>query len=135
MLMNNTTADHDVTMQVALPFSCSTFSNTMLGGCHSGAICSHRSLWMWGHNDHGHLGDGTTTNRRIPMELGLPSGCGAFSNIAFGFVHCGAICSDGFSWMWGHIFNARLGDGTIATATFPCKWHCHPVVVCFPTSR
>ena len=78
--------------------------------------CGYGDTMITDHSD-----DGTPTNRHIPMELGLPSGCGAFSNIALGFVHSGAICSDGPLCMWGCIFDGRLCDGTIADCQVPVQ--------------
>lgn len=44
-----------------------------LGDRHSGAITKDGSLYMWGLNGLGQLGDGTTINRSTPTQIALPS--------------------------------------------------------------
>jgi alpha-tubulin suppressor-like RCC1 family protein len=41
----------------------------------SGFTCARkldRSIWCWGRNDRGQLGDGTTTDRRVPRKISFP---------------------------------------------------------------
>ena len=40
-----------------------------LGYEHSGAITKDGSLYMWGDNYYGELGDGTTENRYTPIKV------------------------------------------------------------------
>ncbi len=40
-----------------------------LGYCHSGAITQDGSLYMWGSNDSGQIGDGTTEDRYKPTKI------------------------------------------------------------------
>ena len=39
------------------------------GANHSFAVGQDGSLWAWGHNGSGQLGDGTTTNRHTPVQI------------------------------------------------------------------
>jgi len=39
-------------------------------GYHSLALQSNGTLWAWGYNNSGQLGDGTTTNRTSPVQIG-----------------------------------------------------------------
>ena len=43
-----------------------------VGYNHNLAIKADGSLWAWGGNDYGQLGDGTTTNRNTPAPVRLP---------------------------------------------------------------
>jgi len=40
------------------------------GSYHSLALKSNGTLWAWGDNGYGQLGDGTTTNRTSPVQIG-----------------------------------------------------------------
>jgi alpha-tubulin suppressor-like RCC1 family protein len=61
------------------------------------ALKGDGSAWSWGHNDRGQLGDGSTTNRSLPVNISaLHNG----TVIACGLDHCAAITSDGMFWTW-----------------------------------
>jgi alpha-tubulin suppressor-like RCC1 family protein len=88
------------------------------GGSHSIALKSDRSVWAWGSNGYGQLGDGTTANRSLPVQvLGL-TGVVA---VAAGAVHTLALKSDGTVWAWGTNANGELGDGTTTNRSSPVK--------------
>lgn len=74
---------------------------------HAAAIKTDGSLWAWGSNDYGQLGDGTTTQRLSPVLIG-----NGYSSIAIGPSHSLAIKADGSLWAWGNNVNGQLGDGT-----------------------
>ena len=65
------------------------------------------SLWTWGENNHGQLGDGTTEPRQNPQRImnGVAS-VSASEHNAF------VIRDDGTLWGWGENLWAQLGDGT-----------------------
>ncbi|MFC5471295.1 immunoglobulin-like domain-containing protein, partial [Cohnella suwonensis] len=71
------------------------------------ALKSDGTLWAWGDNDYGQLGDGTTTRRYTPVQV--LSGVQA---IAAGARHSLALKSDGTLWAWGDNSVGDLGDGT-----------------------
>ena len=70
------------------------------GGHHSLAVKSDGTVWAWGCNDYGQLGDGTTTNRLTPVQTSGLAGVG-FTAIAAGGAHSLAVKSDGTVWAWG----------------------------------
>ena len=79
------------------------------GGYHSLALKSDGTVWAWGCNDCGQLGDGSTTNRLTPVPV---SGLTGVVAIAGGDYHSLALKSDGTVWAWGYNGYGQLGDGT-----------------------
>ncbi len=78
-------------------------------------ITPDKNLWMCGLNDHGQIGDGSTTNRnelkRILSDVMLVS-----SN-----WHTAAIKTDGSLWTWGDNEYGQLGDGTTDERHIPTE--------------
>ena len=84
---------------------------------HAAAVKTDGTLWAWGNNGSGQLGDGTTTNRSSP---GTTAGGGTnWKQVASGGAHTAAIKTDGTLWTWGNNFNGQLGVGTTTSRTSP----------------
>ena len=81
------------------------------GGSHSVALKSDGTVWAWGYNDSGQLGDGTTTNRSTPVKVSGLSGVIAIAAGCWG-QYTVALKSDGTVWAWGDNNSGQLGDGT-----------------------
>jgi len=71
------------------------------------AIRADGSLWAWGHNHFGQLGDGTTILRYIPVKV-----MNDVVSVSAGVNHTMAIKADGSLWAWGLNSWGLLGDGT-----------------------
>ena len=75
------------------------------------------AVYAWGSNSSGQLGDGTTTNRSVPVQ---PAGItGTVASVAAGGTHSLALTSDGHLWAWGDNTHGELGDGTTTSHTTP----------------
>jgi len=67
------------------------------GGTHACALKKDGSLWCWGSNYSGQLGDGTNQDRLVPAQV-ISSGVLQFS---LGLQHTCAVKKDGSLWCWG----------------------------------
>jgi len=68
------------------------------GRTHTVAIKEDGTIWSWGSNARGQLGDGTTTNHITPAQIGTDAN---WSKIACGDYHTIAVKTDGTLWVWG----------------------------------
>ena len=78
------------------------------------AIKSDGSLWTWGANDFGQLGDGTRVDRSTPTQIGT-----GFTSVAAGNSSVVALKSDGSMWAWGNNNAGQVGDGTTIPSLTP----------------
>ena len=67
------------------------------------------AVWAWGYNNSYQLGDGTWSNRLLPVKA---TGLGGIIGIAAGYAHTVALKNDGTVWAWGNNNYGQLGDGT-----------------------
>ena len=68
------------------------------GTLHTIALRSDGTVWTWGNNRHGQLGDGTTIDRYTPVQVQNLSNVIA---VTAGAHHTAALRSDGTVWVWG----------------------------------
>jgi alpha-tubulin suppressor-like RCC1 family protein len=84
------------------------------GASHSLAVRDDGTVWTWGANFNGKLGDGTFTNRnaavRVETAAGVP--LDGIVAVAAGSLHSVALRNDGTVWAWGYNVSGALGDGT-----------------------
>jgi alpha-tubulin suppressor-like RCC1 family protein len=76
------------------------------------------TLWCWGDNSNGQLGDGTTTDRTNPTQVGSGT---TWAQADVGGNHTCAVRLDGTSWCWGLNDVGQLGDGTTTQRTTPTQ--------------
>jgi hypothetical protein len=87
------------------------------GGIHTCAIKQDSSLWCWGDNFAGQLGDGTNVSKSTPVQI-ISSGVVA---VSAGGHHTCAIKRDGSLWCWGANHYGQLGDGTWESKNSPVQ--------------
>jgi alpha-tubulin suppressor-like RCC1 family protein len=85
---------------------------------HALALLSDGSVWAWGRNDGGQLGDGTTTSRSQPQPV---PGLANVVAVSAGRCHSLALLSDGSVRSWGCNPSGELGDGTTAGRSTPAQ--------------
>jgi alpha-tubulin suppressor-like RCC1 family protein len=87
------------------------------GDQNSLALKSDGSVWAWGRNDRGQLGNGTSNDSEVPVPVsGLASGV---IQIADGGDFSLALRTDGSVWGWGNNFSGQLGNATPETLNTP----------------
>ena len=101
-----------------------------LGDYHSGVIAQDGSLYMWGVNDFGQIGDGTTKNRYKPTKI-----LDHVVSVSLGDYYSGAITQDGSLYMWGSNVYGQIGDGTTEDRYKPTKILDHVIAVSLGVSH
>lgn len=86
------------------------------GGNHTLQIRADGTLWAWGRNDRGQLGDGTTIDHTAPVQI-----ASGYAQVAAGFDHTVAIKTDGTLWAWGNNYFGQLGDGSTTARYRPIQ--------------
>jgi alpha-tubulin suppressor-like RCC1 family protein len=87
------------------------------GHKHSCAVNSAGAVKCWGGNEFGQLGNGTTTNSTVPVEVvGLASGVIAMSP---SYDRTCIVNSAGAVKCWGENVNGELGNGTTVNSSVP----------------
>lgn len=95
---------------LAMPITLGVLKNVIAisaGAHHSMALCSDGSVWSWGDNVYGQLGQGNSgvgTGKSSPVQVLGPGEAGFLNNIAA--IACGqyssyALTSDGQVYAWG----------------------------------
>jgi alpha-tubulin suppressor-like RCC1 family protein len=80
-------------------------------GNHTAAIKTDGTLWTWGRNSYGQLGDNTTTWRSTPVTTF--AGGTNWKQVTCGYNHTAAIKTDGTLWTWGNNYFTAIASATI----------------------
>ncbi len=88
------------------------------GGWHSVALKQDSTVWCWGWNGDGQLGDGTTTDKAIATQV---PNLNSVKQIAAGTYHTLALKNDGTVWAWGDNLYGQLGDNTTTDRNSPVQ--------------
>jgi hypothetical protein len=100
-LGDNTTTDRHTPVQIKGPGGPGHLEDVLslaAGAMHNLALKSDGTVWAWGYNPDGRLGDNTTTDRTAPVQVAGPGGVGHLTGmvaIAAGYVHSLALGATG----------------------------------------
>jgi alpha-tubulin suppressor-like RCC1 family protein len=86
------------------------------GSSHSVALRADGTVWSFGYNGSGQLGDGTNNQKTSPARITTLNGVVA---IAAGDSHSLALTSDGRVWTWGANGSGQLGQGSTTQILVP----------------
>jgi alpha-tubulin suppressor-like RCC1 family protein len=85
---------------------------------HTVVVKTDGTLWAWGNNTYGQLGDGSTNQRINPIQIGSDTN---WTVAVAGWDHTLALKSDGTLWSWGLNISGQLGLGDSIQRNFPVK--------------
>ena len=88
-------------------------------GTHTAAIKTDGTLWLWGFNSRGQLGDNSITNKSSPVQT--VAGGANWKSVHAGSTLTGAIKTDGTLWTWGNNTYGPLGDNSQASKSSPVQ--------------
>ena len=94
------------------------WSSISVGISHTLGVKTDGSLWAWGSNYEGQLGDGSNISKTAPVQVGTQN---SWSQIAEALYHSLAIRNDGTLWSWGSNGFGMLGDGTTTNKNSPVQ--------------
>ena len=140
-LGNNTTTTSDVPIKVLMGAypgttylgdnSSNKIISVVAGDSHCIAFAQDNTVYSWGRNTYGQLGDSSNNHRYVPVKVLM----GAYSGTAYlgddsnnkiislvgGDSHCIAIAQDNTVYTWGHNNYGQLGDGSNKDSYVPVK--------------
>jgi alpha-tubulin suppressor-like RCC1 family protein len=122
MLGDNTTVHKSSPVQVA-GFA-TTWSSVSKGPSHTCGIKKDGTLWCWGYNQQGQLGDNTITHRSSPVQT--IAGGSNYLQVSCGDGFTAAVKTDGTLWLWGansraSVNNGNLGDNSVIHRSSPVQ--------------
>ena len=91
------------------------------GGYQSLGLRANGTLWSWGSNIGGRLGDNTTVSKSSPVSVvgGFTDWVQISTGGALSYGHSLAIRANGTAWSWGTNTGGRLGDNTATGRSSP----------------
>jgi len=88
------------------------------GAYHTVGIQSPGTLWAWGLNTYGQVGNNNTTNQNNPVQIGSSS---TWTAVACGYYHTVALQTPGTLWAWGNNSFGQLGQNNQTNYSSPVQ--------------
>ena len=106
--INFVTAGYREQEEITVTSGFTTTPMISAGFRHTVALKNDGTVWAWGHNTSGQLGDGTRTNHSTPVQV---QNLNSVTAISAGQDYTIALRSDGTVWAWGSNASGKLGVG------------------------
>ena len=108
--------------KVALPLPAVSLSagGDAVGNGHTIAVLNDHSVYAWGDDSNGQLGDGQTKNEFSPVKVDVPTGV-TFESAVAGGIHSLALDTKGNVYAWGAGTRGQLGAGSLRQSLSPVK--------------
>ena len=100
-------------------FNGKTITHTATGDNHALALASDGSLFAWGYNGYGQVGDASTTDRSVPVAITGSLSGKVVTSIGAGSNHSIVTTSDSSVFAWGYNNNGQVGDTTNTDRSSP----------------
>jgi alpha-tubulin suppressor-like RCC1 family protein len=88
------------------------------GSSHTLLLHPDGTVWAIGNNNHGQLGNGSSSESHDPVQV---DGLYSAMAVAAGGAHSVALQKDGSVWTWGYNGNGQLGNGTRSSSDLPVQ--------------
>jgi alpha-tubulin suppressor-like RCC1 family protein len=108
----------DRVVPTAVSGASTVWSGIAAGDFHSLSVRTDGSLWAWGFNQNGQLGDKTYVDKAIPTAVGTVK---TWASVSAGKAHSIGVMKDGTLWAWGRNFDGQIGDATGADKPAPVQ--------------
>ena len=117
---------NDITTKRSSPVQVGALTNwseIAVGTTHMLAIKTDGTLWAWGNNGNGELGDNTVDWKSSPVQIGALVNWSkvSASSASSGDFFSMAIKTDGTLWAWGNNSFGQLGNGTVIKRSSPVQ--------------
>jgi len=91
-----------------------------LGQNHAAGIITNDTLWLWGRNNFGQIGNNSSVinNFSSPVQV---SGGGSWSYISLGYGTSAGIKTNGALWLWGRNDSGELAVGNVINYSSPVQ--------------
>lgn len=96
----------------------SSWVSVVTGENHTLALKADGTLWAWGSNVYGQLGDGSLVNKNVPVQIGTEHN---WTAVSAGRSHSLALKADGSLWAWGDNEFGQCGFFSPSYSTVPLR--------------
>jgi alpha-tubulin suppressor-like RCC1 family protein len=112
---DNTHTDSSVPVQVSGGGSYTAISSGVYFSC---GLRNDSTLWCWGQNDYGQLGNGNTNQQDAPVQV---AGGGTYISLGAGYRHSCGLRTGGVAWCWGQNDSGQLGNNSLSDSLSPVE--------------